>query len=102
MQSTLDATNDYELFEETFEALPFRGFSGGAIRYVSTLCDVPPHHDCGIAVDVRPRICTLIAHGTAPTAVLVSPVGLLLPLAVSQAGVGRLGRFAGPEDGFTM
>ena len=36
--SGLDATNDYELFIETFEALAFRGFTGGAIQYVSTLC----------------------------------------------------------------
>lgn len=36
--STLDATNDYETFVEVFEALAFRGFNGGAIQYVSTLC----------------------------------------------------------------
>jgi hypothetical protein len=36
--STLDATNDYETFVEVFENLAFRGFTGGAIQYVSTLC----------------------------------------------------------------
>lgn len=36
--STLDATNDYETFVETFEAITFRGFSGGALQLVSTLC----------------------------------------------------------------
>lgn len=35
--STLDATNDYETFVETFENVAFRGFSGGAIQFVSTL-----------------------------------------------------------------
>lgn len=36
--STLDATNDYETFVETFEGVAFRGFSGGAIQYVVSLC----------------------------------------------------------------
>jgi hypothetical protein len=36
--STLDATNDFELFVETFETVAFRGFASGAIQYVSTLC----------------------------------------------------------------
>ena len=36
--STLDATNDYETFVETFEGVAFRGFASGAIQYVSTLC----------------------------------------------------------------
>lgn len=37
--STLDATNDYETFVETFENIAFRGFSsGGALQLVSTLC----------------------------------------------------------------
>jgi hypothetical protein len=35
--ATLDATNDYETFIETFEGLAFRGFSGGALQVVSTL-----------------------------------------------------------------
>ena len=35
--STLDGTNDYELFSETFEGLGFRGFSGGALQIVSTM-----------------------------------------------------------------
>lgn len=35
--STLDATNDYETFVETFEGVAFRGFAGGAIQYVATL-----------------------------------------------------------------
>jgi len=35
--STLDATNDYETFVETFENVAFRGFASGAIQYVSTL-----------------------------------------------------------------
>jgi hypothetical protein len=36
--STLDATNDFELFVEPFESVAFRGFSGGALQLVSTLC----------------------------------------------------------------
>ncbi len=36
--STLDATNDYETFVETFETVAFRGFASGAVQYVSTLC----------------------------------------------------------------
>jgi hypothetical protein len=36
--STLDATNDFEMFQETFETVAFRGFASGAIQYVSTLC----------------------------------------------------------------
>jgi hypothetical protein len=36
--SVLDATNDFELFVEPFEQLAFRGFTGAAIQYVSTLC----------------------------------------------------------------
>lgn len=36
--STLDATNDYETFVETFEGVAYRGFANGAIQYVSTLC----------------------------------------------------------------
>jgi hypothetical protein len=36
--STSDATNDYECFVETFESIVFRGFAGGALQLVSTLC----------------------------------------------------------------
>jgi hypothetical protein len=36
--STLDATNDYEVFLEPFESIAFRGFSAGAWQLVSTLC----------------------------------------------------------------
>ncbi len=36
--STLDATNDYETFVETFEGIAYRGFTGGALQMVSTLC----------------------------------------------------------------
>ncbi len=36
--STLDASNDFELFVEPFESIAFRGFSGGALQLVSTLC----------------------------------------------------------------
>jgi len=36
--STLDATNDMELFVETFENLAFRGFSGGVLQLVTSLC----------------------------------------------------------------
>lgn len=36
--STLDATNDYETFVETFEGVAYRGFSGGLLQIVSTLC----------------------------------------------------------------
>lgn len=36
--STLDATNDYETFVETFENLAFRGFANGAWEIVSNLC----------------------------------------------------------------
>jgi hypothetical protein len=35
--ATLDATNDYETFMETFEGLAYRGFSGGALQIVSEL-----------------------------------------------------------------
>ena len=35
--ATLDSTNDYETFLETFEGIAFRGFSGGALQIVSTL-----------------------------------------------------------------
>ncbi len=35
--STLDATNDYEIFQETFESIAFRGFASGAIQYVTSL-----------------------------------------------------------------
>jgi hypothetical protein len=34
--ATLDETNDYETFLETFEGLAFRGFSGGALQLVFT------------------------------------------------------------------
>jgi hypothetical protein len=33
--STLDATNDYETFVETFEGIAFRGFTHGALQFVS-------------------------------------------------------------------
>jgi hypothetical protein len=36
--STLDATNDFEVFVEPFESLAFRGFSSGALQLVSSLC----------------------------------------------------------------
>ncbi len=36
--SLLDATNDYELFSEVFETVAYRGFTGGAIQLISTLC----------------------------------------------------------------
>lgn len=36
--STLDATNDYETFVETFEAVADRGFSKAATQYVTELC----------------------------------------------------------------
>jgi hypothetical protein len=36
--STLDATNDYETFVETFEGIANRGFANGAIQIVTTLC----------------------------------------------------------------
>ena len=35
--STLDATNDYEVFTEQFESVAFRGFASGAIQFVSSL-----------------------------------------------------------------
>ena len=35
--STLDATNDYEVFNEQLESVAFRGFSSGAIQYISTI-----------------------------------------------------------------
>ena len=35
--STLDATNDMELFVEVFEAIAYRGFPSGAVQYVSTI-----------------------------------------------------------------
>jgi hypothetical protein len=34
--ATLDSTNDYETFVETFEGIAYRGFSGGALQIVST------------------------------------------------------------------
>jgi hypothetical protein len=34
--STLDATNDYETFVETFEGIAYRGFSGGLWQVIST------------------------------------------------------------------
>lgn len=36
--STLDATNDYETFVETFEGIAFRGFTNGALQLVTELC----------------------------------------------------------------
>jgi len=36
--STLDSTNDMELFVEPFESIAFRGFTAGAWQLVSTLC----------------------------------------------------------------
>jgi len=36
--STLDATNSYELFVETFEGIAFRGFTNGALQLVTELC----------------------------------------------------------------
>lgn len=36
--STLDATNDYETFVETFEGLAFRGFSNGCWELNANLC----------------------------------------------------------------
>ncbi|MGA9315921.1 MAG: major capsid protein [Solirubrobacteraceae bacterium] len=36
--STLDATNDFETFVETFEGIANRGFAKGVIQFVSTLC----------------------------------------------------------------
>ncbi len=36
--STLDATNDYETFVETFEGVAYRGFANGALQMVSTVC----------------------------------------------------------------
>lgn len=36
--SLLDSTNDYETFVEIFEKIAYRGFTGGAIQLVSTLC----------------------------------------------------------------
>lgn len=36
--SLLDATNDYELFQERFETVIFRGFTGGAVQFISSLC----------------------------------------------------------------
>jgi hypothetical protein len=36
--STLDATNDYETFVETFEGLADRGFSKSVVQYVTELC----------------------------------------------------------------
>ncbi len=35
--ATLDATNDYETFVETFEGIANRGFAGGLLQIVSTL-----------------------------------------------------------------
>ena len=36
--STLDSTNDYETFVETFEGIANRAFSGGVLQIVSSLC----------------------------------------------------------------
>jgi hypothetical protein len=36
--STLDATNDYETFVETFEGIANRGFAGGVVQLVTSLC----------------------------------------------------------------
>ena len=36
--STLDATNDFEEFVETFETIAYRGFTSGAVQIVSSLC----------------------------------------------------------------
>jgi hypothetical protein len=36
--STLDATNDYETFVETFEGIADRGFENAAIQFVTELC----------------------------------------------------------------
>jgi hypothetical protein len=36
--SVLDSTNDAEMFLEPFEGLAFRGFTGAAIQFVSSLC----------------------------------------------------------------
>jgi hypothetical protein len=36
--STLDATNDYETFVETFEGIADRGFASSAIQILTTLC----------------------------------------------------------------
>ncbi|MGO9974403.1 MAG: major capsid protein [Solirubrobacteraceae bacterium] len=36
--SLLDSTNDFETFTEIFETLAYRGFSGGAVQIISTLC----------------------------------------------------------------
>jgi hypothetical protein len=35
--STLDSTNDYETFVETFESVAYRGYASGALQLVSTL-----------------------------------------------------------------
>ena len=36
--STLDATNDYETFVETFEGVANRIFTGGVLQFVTTIC----------------------------------------------------------------
>lgn len=36
--STLDATNDYETFVETFEGIADRGFANSALQFVTELC----------------------------------------------------------------
>ena len=36
--SLLDSTNDYETFVEVFETIAYRGFTGGALQMVTTLC----------------------------------------------------------------
>jgi hypothetical protein len=36
--SVLDSTNDAEMFIEPFEGLAFRGFTGAATQFVSSLC----------------------------------------------------------------
>lgn len=36
--ATLDATNDYETFIETFESIAFRGYANGGLQLVSELC----------------------------------------------------------------
>jgi hypothetical protein len=36
--STLDATNDYEVFSEVFDGIADRGFSKSILQLVTTLC----------------------------------------------------------------
>jgi hypothetical protein len=35
--STMDATNDFEVMQEQFESIAYRGFTLGAIQYISTI-----------------------------------------------------------------